>query len=452
MYSKEKIIDEIRRVAKKLKTRSLKKKDFEQNSTLPVNTIGYYMGSWAEALKEADLDALDLNDESPVQEIVEDKELLQDLIRLSEEYNKDPTKELVTIEGKYEVELYEEAWGTIEEAFAIAKKKYSEKKVEEEAKVSEEEIHEPEVVSEGEEHIEIEAKEATPEEQVDFSDIKFDHIDIDEEKGEKELEDIPVAETHEVTSVAEPSEESSDEYENLSYEQMDFNEETHEQNIKGIPEIVKQREISEREEPEAPAGLPDEIIDSTDVELNKVDENEETMSSTDTETPREEVLEQLKKMPTADEEEVSFVEAKEDKSDSSEYIYDSRKTLTPQTIKPKNGKKKRKIIGEQINFRGLRFAPVDKIGVVYLFGMVSQELGFVIESFRHEYPDCEGRRCFDRENDKWEYVKITFEFRSSEFREKEYNENECDILVCWTHDWDECPLEVLELRSTIIEG
>jgi hypothetical protein len=25
----------------------------------------------------------------------------------------------------------------------------------------------------------------------------------------------------------------------------------------------------------------------------------------------------------------------------------------------------------------------------------------------------------------------------------------CDIIVCWEHDWPDCPIEVIELRDVI---
>lgn len=106
--------------------------------------------------------------------------------------------------------------------------------------------------------------------------------------------------------------------------------------------------------------------------------------------------------------------------------------------------------GEPIDFRGLRHAPVNEQGVVYMFGMVSRELGFLIESLRTAYPDCEGKRCVDEKRQLWEHVLIEFEYRSSNFREHGHNSNECDLIVCWIHDWHDCPLEVLELRSTIL--
>jgi hypothetical protein len=111
--------------------------------------------------------------------------------------------------------------------------------------------------------------------------------------------------------------------------------------------------------------------------------------------------------------------------------------------------KKRSVVGEPIDFRGMRFAPVNEQGVVYLFGMVSQELGFLIESVRVQYPDCEGKRCCDPKANLWEHIYIEFEYKSSNFTEHGHNIEDCELIVCWIHDWKDCPLEVLELREAI---
>ena len=121
----------------------------------------------------------------------------------------------------------------------------------------------------------------------------------------------------------------------------------------------------------------------------------------------------------------------------------------PKTIKPKGSDEKPKYFGEPIDFRGLRFTPINKQGVLYLFGLVGYELGFLIESFRPEFPDCEGKRCLDVEENRWEYIRIQFEYNSSDFQIFESRKNECDIVICWKHDWDACPVEVLELNSVI---
>lgn len=105
--------------------------------------------------------------------------------------------------------------------------------------------------------------------------------------------------------------------------------------------------------------------------------------------------------------------------------------------------------GPFLNFRGLQHAPLNEQGVVFLFGMISFELGFVVEAIRNGYPDCEAKRRIDKNRDQWERVRIEFEYRSKNFKEHGHNLEQCDIIICWIHDWKECPLEVIELKSVI---
>lgn len=48
--------------------------------------------------------------------------------------------------------------------------------------------------------------------------------------------------------------------------------------------------------------------------------------------------------------------------------------------------------GNPIDFRGLRHEPVDEQGVVFLFGMIANELGYMVEGVQTGYPDCEAKR------------------------------------------------------------
>lgn len=107
--------------------------------------------------------------------------------------------------------------------------------------------------------------------------------------------------------------------------------------------------------------------------------------------------------------------------------------------------------GPILNFRGLQHAPINEQGVVYLFGMVSFELGFVIEVIRTDFPDCEGKRLVNENKGLWERVAIEFEYKSNNFKEQGHDPNKCDLIVCWEHDWSDCPIEVLELKSKIKE-
>ncbi len=108
--------------------------------------------------------------------------------------------------------------------------------------------------------------------------------------------------------------------------------------------------------------------------------------------------------------------------------------------------KRKKITGELINFRGLIWAPVNEQGVVFLFGMIARELGMNVELVRPGYPDCIAKRYIGK--GRWEEVRIEFEFRSSHFH---HEPAECDMIVCWAHDWKECPkhIEIIELKEEI---
>jgi hypothetical protein len=108
-----------------------------------------------------------------------------------------------------------------------------------------------------------------------------------------------------------------------------------------------------------------------------------------------------------------------------------------------------RLYGPILNFRGLQHAPINEQGVVLLFGMVAFELGFVVESVASGFPDCEAKRRIDRRGDKWERVRIEFEYRSRSFKDHGHDPSKCELLVCWEDNWPECPIEVLELRSAI---
>lgn len=103
--------------------------------------------------------------------------------------------------------------------------------------------------------------------------------------------------------------------------------------------------------------------------------------------------------------------------------------------------------GEVVNFRGLLHSPVNEQGVVFLFGMVAQELGYVVEIVTTGFPDCEAKRRISK--GRWERVRIEFEYRSRNFLDHGHPTEGCDVIVCWHHDWPDCPVEVLDLKSAI---
>ena len=107
--------------------------------------------------------------------------------------------------------------------------------------------------------------------------------------------------------------------------------------------------------------------------------------------------------------------------------------------------------GAPLDFRGLRHEPTCELGVIYLFGMLSEQLGMAVEALQPGFPDCEAKRCVDVARNRWQRVRIEFEYLSRNFRDHRHDPAGCDLIVCWRHDWPECPLEVIELRSVVTQ-
>jgi hypothetical protein len=105
--------------------------------------------------------------------------------------------------------------------------------------------------------------------------------------------------------------------------------------------------------------------------------------------------------------------------------------------------------GRHLGFRAFAFAPTYELEVVSLFSSVAEELGFEIVAQRPAFPDCEARRLYDPRRKRYRKCLIEFEFRSSDYRKHNHPMKGCDLIVCWEHNWKECPLEVLELSSKI---
>ena len=348
MYSKEEILAEMRRVAEKLGVESLKREEFEQNTTIPNDTIRFYLGSWDRALKDAGLGPEANTESKNKREPQSDDELLSDLLRIYRETGLTPTEALVNSMGKYEYRQYTIRWKSLAAALNLAIKKFPTK-----------------------------SQTISQSDSSDFDKRLFSSLSDFSELGI---------------------------YQDDSVEINNRNNKSEEIHIS--PSIL--------EVPTAP-----------DTSIQNREKEKEELLFPDIKIPK--VEEKIPEVITV----APIIK------------------LIPQTIKPKIAKKKSKHLGESIDFRGLKFAPVDALGVAYVFGMISRELGFVLETFRAEPPDVEGKRCIDTANDRWKKVKIDFVYKSSDFNAPGHNEMETDLIICWIHDWEECPVEILELRSTI---
>ena len=105
-------------------------------------------------------------------------------------------------------------------------------------------------------------------------------------------------------------------------------------------------------------------------------------------------------------------------------------------------------VGDVINFRGVIFSPVKEQGVVGLFMTILPDLNMRIELMRTGFPDCLAHRYDGHE---WVRVNLEFELKSKNFLRHGHNVEECDLIVCWEHDWSDCPIEVIELKEKIKE-
>lgn len=118
--------------------------------------------------------------------------------------------------------------------------------------------------------------------------------------------------------------------------------------------------------------------------------------------------------------------------------------------------KRKNIVGKLINFRGLVYSPVEENGVIFLFSKLTNDLNLYIETIRKGFPDCIAKRYVGKS--QWEEVNIEFEFKTSDFKRHGHlntmkSGTKCDMIVCWEHDWKDCPkhIEVLELKTEYLK-
>ncbi len=103
--------------------------------------------------------------------------------------------------------------------------------------------------------------------------------------------------------------------------------------------------------------------------------------------------------------------------------------------------------GEPLLYSPLTCAPINELGVVYLFGALARLMGFAVTRIQPGFPDCEALRRVER--DRWQRVRIEFEYESRNFLAHVHPEDACDLIVCWSNNWTECPLEVIELKTVM---
>ena len=119
----------------------------------------------------------------------------------------------------------------------------------------------------------------------------------------------------------------------------------------------------------------------------------------------------------------------------------------PSSLRPlPNG---RPLCGDPLNLDAMLTTPVNECGVLFLFALLAPRLRFRVLSLQTAFPDCEARRLLWPGT--WQTVRIEFEFESRNFRDHGHPPDGCDLIVCWEHNWPDCPgnLEVIELCEEV---
>ncbi len=110
----------------------------------------------------------------------------------------------------------------------------------------------------------------------------------------------------------------------------------------------------------------------------------------------------------------------------------------------------RPLLGPPMQRNAMSYEPVNEMGVVMLFSMWADRLGFVIEFAQARYPDCKAK--MEVEPGRWQDVNVEFELNSSTFVEHGHDPDKCDLLICWKHDWADCPERIMVLELSKLVG
>lgn len=104
-----------------------------------------------------------------------------------------------------------------------------------------------------------------------------------------------------------------------------------------------------------------------------------------------------------------------------------------------------KSVGQPIRIEGMRFAPTNVAGVIFLFGRLAARLGFEIDAIDERTLVCVAR-------ERGEKRRIKFELHASDYERAP--RKGVDLIVCWENDWGYRPkkhhrLDTLELKEFV---
>lgn len=86
------------------------------------------------------------------------------------------------------------------------------------------------------------------------------------------------------------------------------------------------------------------------------------------------------------------------------------------------------------------FEPSNEQGTILMFSLGAESAGWKITEIRTAYPDA----VLERNGEKW---RVEFEYKASSFITHKHDTRECDLIICWENDYDDCPLPIIELKN-----
>ena len=92
-------------------------------------------------------------------------------------------------------------------------------------------------------------------------------------------------------------------------------------------------------------------------------------------------------------------------------------------------------------------APINEMGVLYLLGALAPEVRLVVTRVQQPFPDLEVMR--EVEPGRWQRLPGELEFESRNFLIHGHDPDKVAMIVCWVHNWPECPVEVIELSAVL---
>ena len=105
------------------------------------------------------------------------------------------------------------------------------------------------------------------------------------------------------------------------------------------------------------------------------------------------------------------------------------------------------LYGAPLSPWSLLHAPINEMGVLYLLGALSPYVRLVVTRAQAPFPDLEVMR--EVEPGLWQRIPAELEYESRNFLIHGHDPDKVAMIVCWVHNWPECPVEVVELSAVL---